>query len=154
MTPLSAANGEFDASAPLDLPDIVTVSFMHKLTPNLRAMITGKWYGWSSFKGIEVTSATGTTNKELDYKDSYSVSLGGEYDFSPAFTLRAGTMFDRSPTNPQHLTTRVPDGDRVVITPALLSELGAVAATHEPSITSAELDAQAYSPGRAFVGVK
>jgi long-chain fatty acid transport protein len=114
--PLSAANGEFAASAPLDLPDIVTVSMMHKLTPQLRAMITGKWYNWSRFKGIEVTSATGTTNKELDYKDSYSVSVGGEYDVSPALTLRAGTMFDRSPTNPQYLTTRVPDGDRVWLT--------------------------------------
>ena len=32
---------------------------------------------------------------------------------SPALTLRAGAMFDRTPTNPQYLTTRVPDGDRV-----------------------------------------
>lgn len=114
--PIAAGNGSLDATAPLDLPDIVTVSMMHKLTPNLRAMITGKWYNWSKFKGIAVTSAAGTTNKELDYKDSYSVSVGGEYDASPAFTLRAGTMFDRSPTNPQHLTTRVPDGDRVWLT--------------------------------------
>jgi long-chain fatty acid transport protein len=113
---LAGANGDFDATAPLNLPDIATISMMHKLTPNLRAMVTGKWYNWSRFKGIAVTSATGTTNKELDYKDSYSVSVGGEYDVSPALTLRAGTMFDRSPTNPQHLTTRVPDGDRVWLT--------------------------------------
>src|SRR3546814_18002933 len=75
-------------------------------------MISARWYNWSKFKGIAITTAAGTSNKELDYKDSYSVSLGGEYDVSPALTLRAGTMFDRSPTNPQHLTTRVPDGDR------------------------------------------
>lgn len=114
--PIAAGNGSFDATAPLDLPDIATVSMMHKLTPDLRAMITGKWYNWSKFKGIAVTSATGTTNKELDYRDSYSVSVGGEYDVSPALTLRAGTMFDRTPTNPQYLTTRVPDGDRVWLT--------------------------------------
>jgi uncharacterized protein len=52
------------------------------------------------------------------------------------------------------LIVEVPDADRAVITPALLSELGAVAANHEPGINTAELDAQAYSPGRAFVGVK
>src|SRR3546814_5401796 len=75
-------------------------------------MISARWYNWSKFKGIAITTAAGTSNKELDYKDSYSVSLGGEYDVSPALTLRAGTMFDRSPTHPQHLTTRVPDGDR------------------------------------------
>jgi long-chain fatty acid transport protein len=116
VTPLSAANGSFAATAPLDLPDILTVSMMHKLTPQLRAMLTGKWYNWSNFKGIAVTSATGTTNKELDYHDSYSFSAGAEYDVSPALTLRAGTMFDRTPTNPRYLTTRVPDGDRVWLT--------------------------------------
>lgn len=113
---IATGNGEFAATAPLDLPDIATISMMHRLTPRLRAMLTAKWYNWSRFKGIAVTTATGTSNKELDYKDSYSVSAGGEYDVSPALTLRAGTMFDRSPTNPQHLTTRVPDGDRVWLT--------------------------------------
>ncbi|WP_176592270.1 OmpP1/FadL family transporter [Sphingobium sp. EM0848] len=113
---LAAFNGTTDATAPLDLPDIVTVGFMHRMTPKLRAMISARWYNWSKFKGIAITTATGTNNKELDYKDSYSVSLGGEYDVSPALTLRAGTMFDRTPTNPQHLTTRVPDGDRAWLT--------------------------------------
>lgn len=109
---LAPQNGSSDASAPLELPDIVTVGFMHRLTPSLRAMISARWYNWSVFKSIAITAAGRTSVKELDYKDSYSVSLGGEYDVSPALTLRAGTMFDRSPTNPQHLTTRVPDGDR------------------------------------------
>lgn len=109
-------NGQSDASAPLKLPDIVTVGFMHRLTPRLRALISARWYNWSKFKGIAITTAGGTTNKELDYRDSYSASLGGEYDVSPELTLRAGTMFDRTPTNPQHLTTRVPDGDRAWLT--------------------------------------
>lgn len=113
---IEAANGTFDATAPLDLPDIVTVSMMHRLTPDLRAMLTARWYNWSVFKSITVTSAAGTSIKELDYKDSYSVSVGGEYDVNDKLTLRAGTMFDRTPTNPQHLTTRVPDGDRVWLT--------------------------------------
>ena len=110
--PLAGANSELAASAPVDLPDIVTVGFMHRLTPGLRAMISARWYNWSKFKGIAVTTLAGISNKELDYRDSYSVSLGGEYDVSPALTLRAGTMFDRTPTNSQFLTTRVPDGDR------------------------------------------
>ncbi|WP_323809681.1 OmpP1/FadL family transporter [Sphingobium baderi] len=113
---LAGSNGEVSAAAPLDLPDIVTVSMMHKLTPRIRAMITARWYNWSVFKGIAITSPAGTNVKELHYKDSYSVGVGGEYDVSPALTLRAGTMFDRTPTNPQYLTTRVPDGDRVWLT--------------------------------------
>ncbi|WP_022683608.1 OmpP1/FadL family transporter [Sphingobium bisphenolivorans] len=112
LGPIAAANGTVPAAAPVALPDIVTVSLMHRLTPRLRAMITARWYNWSVFRGISITTPGGTSTKELDYRDSYSVSAGGEYDVSPSLTLRAGTMFDRTPTNPQHLTTRVPDGDR------------------------------------------
>ena len=113
LGPLAGFNGTSDASSPLNLPDIVTVSMMHRLTPRARAMLTARWYNWSVFEQIAITSGTGTSVKELHYRDSFSVSAGGEYDVSPAVTLRAGTMFDRTPTNPQYLTTRVPDGDRV-----------------------------------------
>lgn len=117
LGPLAAANASVAATAPLDLPDIVTVSMTHSLTPRLRAMLTGRWYNWSRFKSIAITPAVGTPSvKELDYSDSYSFSAGGEYDVNEKLTVRAGTMFDRSPTNPQHLTTRVPDGDRVWLT--------------------------------------
>ncbi len=109
---LAAQNGSADVDAPLNLPDIVTVGFMHRMTPRLRAMVSARWYNWSVMESIVITAAGRTSVKELDYKDSYSVSLGGEYDVSPALTVRAGTMFDRTPTNPQFLTTRVPDGDR------------------------------------------
>ncbi|OHE57743.1 MAG: hypothetical protein A2X71_00650 [Thiobacillus sp. GWE1_62_9] len=64
-------------------------------------------------ESITINATNGTSVKELEYHDSYSFSAGGEYDVNDKLTLRAGTMFDRSPTNPQHLTTRVPDGDRV-----------------------------------------
>jgi long-chain fatty acid transport protein len=111
--PLAGINGRSDASAPLNLPDIVTISMTHRLTPRARAMLTARWYNWSVFDQIAITSGTGTSVKELHYRDSYSLSAGGEYDVSPALTLRAGTMFDRTPTNPQYLTTRVPVGDRV-----------------------------------------
>lgn len=110
---LSAVNGTTPASSALRLPDIATVSMMHRLTPRARAMLTARWYNWSVFRDISITSGTGTSVKELEYRDSFSVSAGGEYDVSPALTLRAGTMFDRTPTNPQYQSTRVPDGDRV-----------------------------------------
>lgn len=113
LGPLAGGNTIRDASAPLELPDIVTASMMHKLTPNLRAMITARWYNWSVFQNITIQPAGAAASvKELHYRDSFSFSAGGEYDLNERLTLRAGTMFDRTPTNPQYLTTRVPDGDR------------------------------------------
>lgn len=113
LGPIAGANGTVDASAPLNLPDIATVSLTQSLTPRLRAMLTARWYNWSRFTSIAITAEGGSTSvKELNYHDSYSFSVGGEYDVSEKLTLRAGTMFDRTPTNKQFLTARVPDGDR------------------------------------------
>jgi uncharacterized protein len=52
------------------------------------------------------------------------------------------------------LLVEVADGQRSHITPDLLAQLGTLAATHEPGITAAILDGEAYRPGRAFVGAK
>ena len=43
-------------------------------------------------------------------------SVGGEWDFSDAFTFRAGVGFDETPTNDAHRTPRLPDNDRTVYT--------------------------------------
>lgn len=115
--PLAAGNVTLDASAPVDLPDIVTASVAHKLTPQDRVMLTARWYNWSVFKNITIRPVGAATSvKELNYKDSFSVALGGEHDLNEKLTLRAGAMYDKTPTNEDFLTTRVPDGDRYWLT--------------------------------------
>ncbi len=52
------------------------------------------------------------------------------------------------------LIVEVADAARYLVTPQLLAELQSVAASQEPGITAAILDAEAYRPGRAFVGNK
>jgi pyridinium-3,5-biscarboxylic acid mononucleotide sulfurtransferase len=52
------------------------------------------------------------------------------------------------------LIVEVAEADRPAITTDLLAELRALAASSEPGITTAVLDAEAYRPGRAFVGNK
>lgn len=115
--PLDSGNVTLPATAPLDLPDIWTLSVNAPVGPKARVYLSGRYYNWSVFKGIDVqpqgAPAVVTT---LNYKDSVGVSLGGEYDISPRLTLRAGTMFDQTPTNADYLTTRVPDGDRYWLT--------------------------------------
>lgn len=118
LAPLpTAANVTLPATAPVNLPDIVTGSIMRRLNDRTRLMFTARWYNWSVFRNITIIPQGGTTSvKELNYKDSYSLALGGEYDVSPKLTLRAGTMYDTTPTNEDFLTTRVPDGDRTWLT--------------------------------------
>lgn len=110
---LSAANGTTDVEAPLNLPDIATASIAYRLTPQTRLMATGRFYNWSVFQQIEILPDGGTPLiKTLRYKDSWSLAMGAEHDLSDRLTLRGGAMFDKTPTNPDFLSTRVPDGDR------------------------------------------
>ena len=110
---LSAANGVQAVEAPLNLPDIVTASATFSLDARTRLMATGRFYNWSVFKRLEIRPETGgKLIKEMGYKDSWSIALGAEHQLSERLTLRAGAMFDKTPTNADLLSTRVPDGDR------------------------------------------
>ncbi|MBU3077891.1 OmpP1/FadL family transporter [Sphingomonas quercus] len=117
LGPIAAGNADLPATAPLDLPDIVTGSIAHSFTPTTRAMVTARWYNWSRFQRIAITpQGAAPSVKELGYRDSFSVALGAEHDLSEQLTLRAGTMYDKTPTNSDLLTTRVPDGNRLWLT--------------------------------------
>ncbi|WP_204325094.1 OmpP1/FadL family transporter, partial [Stenotrophomonas maltophilia] len=45
--------------------------------------------------------------------DGYTYSLGGEYDWSPNLTLRAGVSYEQSPIDFENRSVRLPDADRV-----------------------------------------
>lgn len=110
---LSAANATQDVESPLILPDIATASIAYRLTPHTRLMATARFYNWSVFRQLEIIPDGGTPLiKTLRYKDSWSLAMGAEHDLSPRLTLRGGAMFDKTPTNPDFLSTRIPDGDR------------------------------------------
>ena len=67
---------------------------------------------------------------------------------------RAGLDVVRCRVRGDMLIVEVAEADRAVITMQLLADLRALAALHEPAIAAAVLDAEAYRPGRAFVGDK
>jgi long-chain fatty acid transport protein len=48
----------------------------------------------------------------LNYKDGYFYSLGAEYEWSPALTLRSGIAYEKSPITDDVRTPRLPDNDR------------------------------------------
>ena len=67
---------------------------------------------------------------------------------------RTGVEVVRCRIREDALIVEVGDADRGRITEALLEEVNQIAQAAEPQIKGAELDAKAYSPGRAFVGAR
>ena len=115
LGPLAGNNATVDATAPLTLPDIATLSIQLGTDTPWRVFGTWRYYDWSDFKEIAIYPEGGVPPQisEQNYEDSWSMSLGGEYDVSDKLTLRAGTAFDESPITDAYRSARVPDADRV-----------------------------------------
>lgn len=121
---LAGGNISTTATAPLRLPDIATLSVAFGTDTPWRVFGTWRWYNWSKFNEIRVEPVGLPAQvNEQDYKDTWSMALGGEYDVSDKLTLRAGTMFDQSPITDEFRSTRVPDGDRVWLSGGLTYKL-------------------------------
>jgi long-chain fatty acid transport protein len=118
-----------DAEADVELPDIVTLSFQQAIAPNMRVMGTVEWTNWSDFKELRLIARENGTNPaaigatassgdtlaviEANWDDGWFFSLGGEYDYSPAVSFRAGIGYEISPvSSPEKVITTIPDGDR------------------------------------------
>lgn len=110
---LAGSNVQTSVTSPLTLPDIATVSAQFGLDTPWRVYGSWRYYNWSTFDAIRLRpEGLPEQVSEQNYRDTWSMALGAEYDLSPAFTLRAGTMYDESPITDEFRSTRVPDGDR------------------------------------------
>lgn len=114
---LSAANGDVSSRTRVKVPDIATASIVLGANRPMRLLASASWYNWSVFRDLRVTPEGGAPIvSEQHYKDTWSASLGAEYDARPGTTLRVGVMRDGSPTRDGYRTTRVPGGDRYWLT--------------------------------------
>jgi long-chain fatty acid transport protein len=104
--------------ANLDTPSTDTVSARWDVREGFRLLADVQQTGWSSLESVDIYRSGGAPlgNEAFEWKDTWFYSVGGEWDFSDAFTFRAGVGFDETPTNDAHRTPRLPDNDRMVYT--------------------------------------
>ncbi|WP_018994098.1 OmpP1/FadL family transporter [Thioalkalivibrio sp. ALgr1] len=109
-----ADTNTMSAQAELKLPDIASVALSHEFDARWTGLVQYTWFRWSNFDEIDVRGSGGGSIQTLDqnYRDSYAIALGAEYQANPQWTLRAGIQYDRTPTRDGFRSTRTPDGDR------------------------------------------
>ncbi|WP_133479598.1 OmpP1/FadL family transporter [Cognatilysobacter segetis] len=107
-----------DINAPLTTPSVTTVSVEYAITDAFRLMADYQATDWHSLQAVRINREGGGVlgNEPFQWKDTNFYSLGGEWDLSPAWTLRAGIAKDESPTNDTYRTPRLPDKDRKIFT--------------------------------------
>jgi long-chain fatty acid transport protein len=105
-----------DTKASVKLPDTFILSATHKLTPQWELLGDISWTGWSSIPKIDVLTASGALVQtlETDFRDTWRVAAGANYQLNDAWKLKFGLAYDQTPV--KGASTRLvslPDNDRV-----------------------------------------
>ncbi|WP_109123557.1 outer membrane protein transport protein [Dyella sp. C11] len=106
-----------DGTAPFTTPAVATASYWHQEERfGLGADVA--WTKWDSFKDLTVyysNPAQPTTTEAFNWRNSWYVSIGGEYYATEQLTLRAGIALDTTPTITETRDPRVPDSTRQLV---------------------------------------
>ncbi len=72
------------------------------------------WTNWSRFRELRVDFESGRAPvvSEQNWRDTWALALGAEYQATDALRLRAGAAYDQSPARDATRTPRIPDSDR------------------------------------------
>ncbi len=105
-----------DGGARLVTPSVTTVSIKYGVTDSLRLLADFQRTGWTSLQDVTIKRDSGTVvgSEPFHWGNTNFMSVGAEYDISPAFTLRGGIGKDKTPTNDVARTPRLPDNDRTL----------------------------------------
>ncbi len=145
----------FPASTPgsvnltLPLPDMITVGLRQGIGERFTLLAGIEWSNWSRIGTPRLLQPSGATaliggtpvTFPFQYSDGWYYSLGGEYAFNPALTVRAGIAFEKSPITDNVRTPRLPDNDRMWYS---------VGATYKP----ASMPRFTFDFGYSFIDVK
>lgn len=133
----------------LNLPDVVTLGLRQGIGDRWTLLAGVEWSHWSRIGTANLYRPNGTPALILNnpvrfpfqYSDGWFYSLGGEYKLDPAWTVRAGIAYEKSPITDGVRTARIPDNDRMWYS---------VGATYKP----ANLRGFTFDAGYSFIDVK
>ena len=113
--PVGAVYAEGDARASITLPEHILLSAYHKMG-KFGLAAGAKWTRWGRFKNLDVYSdVNGLNRTEENWKNTWSYSLGMDYDLNEKWVLRTGVQYDETGiSSVDHRTARIPDNDRII----------------------------------------
>lgn len=117
MSVVSNGSVSLPGGAGMKSPANANLTFVWKYSPTLRLSGALRWTDWSSLDTLQIT-AGGVPHKDSDvqmnWRDTWFVSLGYDLDITPKWTIRGGVAYDRSPIkNARDRTALVPDANRL-----------------------------------------
>jgi long-chain fatty acid transport protein len=108
-----------NVKASLKLPDTAVLSATHQLDNKWQLLGDVSWTGWSSIPRLDLVRTSGSQNGAIaqtldtDFRDTWRVAVGANYQYSQDMKLKFGLAFDQTPVKGE--ATRMvslPDNDR------------------------------------------
>ncbi|AZT82684.1 aromatic hydrocarbon degradation protein [Marinobacter sp. NP-4(2019)] len=110
---------------PLAIPESIMVGARHQLTDTVTVLAGATYAKWSRFEELDIVSRE--TGGEITqapqegavlshvtekWQNTWQFNLGGIWQVSPEWALKAGYAFDESPVDEEFVTARIPSNDR------------------------------------------
>jgi len=127
ITPTAAALGatsHSDLNTKIDYPTIVALGYGIELTHNIRVEADGEWVQFSRFKSLNLGVGNyafllPTTAIPQNWRDTFTVGIGGDWRFATNWIVRAGYQFYQTPVPDATFSPAIPDANQNVITVGL-----------------------------------
>ncbi len=113
--------GSAPISTSAELPDTLAWGISHQLDSKWQLLGDITFSKWSNIKQVPIrttaASPLGPSGRLLDtfafeFKDTYRIGIGANYQMRNDFMLKLGVAYDKSPVTDQHRTVTLPDNDR------------------------------------------
>jgi len=119
ITGLGAASSKVEVK----LPDTFSIALSHQVNDRWQVLGDVTYTRWGTINNIPLiltsrglgASPAGTVADILDFnfRDTYRVGVGANYQYSDNFTVKLGTAYDQTPVpDAAHRTVLLPDNDR------------------------------------------
>jgi long-chain fatty acid transport protein len=106
-----------DISAELTTPVNIQGGIAVQVIEQLRLSADFQFVGWSSYDTLAVDIADFPPEQDIaqprNYKDSYIIRFGAEFNVNDDISLLGGLYFDKFPVDPDNLSPSLPDSDRL-----------------------------------------
>lgn len=102
---------ETNFSASMPCPYVMTAGVSYKPIDRLVLAFDAQLNGWSAYKQLDIEfDGLSAYDQHItkDYKDSWTLHLGGQYAMTERLDLRAGLMMDFSPVNDRYYNPETP----------------------------------------------
>ena len=127
LTPTATALGvtsQSDFKTTIGFPTIVAAGYGVQITDSLRVEADVEWIEFSRFKSLDLDVGHNallfpSTHIPQNWRDTFTVGIGGDWRFAPNWVLRAGYQFYQSPVPNSTFSPTIPDADQNVFTVGL-----------------------------------